>query len=86
MKYGRLKFFSAENEFGFIINESGEEIFVHKDDLQKAGIAIVELAYHKKYFEIHMKFRTIHYQGKNKVSRKAVDIQVLGYTPILLSN
>ena len=85
-RVGRLKFFSEESEFGFLINEQGEEIFVHKDDLVKAGIDTVNLAYQKKFYEIQISFRTIQYQGRTKVSRKAVDLQIVGYLPILLSH
>jgi len=82
IKNGKLKFYSEENDFGFIIMETGEEIFVHKDDLIKANIDTQKLAYFKKFYEIQVSFRYIQYQGKMKVNRKAVDVQVTGYTPL----
>lgn len=82
MKNGKLKFYSEENDFGFIIMDNGEEIFVHKDDLIKANIDTQKLAYFKKFYEIQVNFRYIQYQGKMKVNRKAVDVQVTGYTPL----
>lgn len=81
-KNGKLKFYSGENDFGFIIMENGEEIFVHKDDLIKANIDTQKLAYFKRFYDIQVKFRYIQYQGKMKVNRKAVDVQVTGYVPL----
>ena len=81
-KNGKLKFYSGESDFGFIIMETGEEIFVHKDDLIKANIDTQKLAYFKRFYDIQVKFRYIQYQGKMKVNRKAVDVQVTGYVPL----
>jgi hypothetical protein len=81
-KCGKIKFYSDDNDFGFIIMENGEEIFVHKDDLVKASIDTQKLAYFKKFYDIQVKFRYIQYQGKMKVNRKAVDVQVVGYVPL----
>ena len=83
LKDGTLKFYSNENDFGFIIMNGGEEVFVHKDDLIKANIDTQRLTYYRHFYEIHMKFRYIQYQGKVKVNRKAVDVQITGYTPLL---
>jgi len=82
LKNGKLKFYSEENDFGFIIMENGEEIFVHKDDLVKASIDTQKLVYFKKFYDIQVKFRYIQYQGKIKINRKAVDVQVTGYVPL----
>jgi hypothetical protein len=81
-KNGKLKFYSGDNDFGFIIMENGEEIFVHKDDLIKANIDTQKLAYFKRFYDIQVKFRYIQYQGKMKVNRKAVGVQVTGYVPL----
>lgn len=37
---GRLKFFDENKNYGFIImDKDGSDIFVHFDDIQKAGIS-----------------------------------------------
>jgi hypothetical protein len=84
-KKGKIKFYSEDNDFGFITMENGEEIFVHKDDLIKANINTQKLSYFKKFYDIQVSFRYIQYQGKMKVNRKAVDVQVIGYVPLCYS-
>jgi CspA family cold shock protein len=37
MKQGTVKFYNASKGFGFIISESGEEIFFHKSNVKNTG-------------------------------------------------
>ena len=78
---GVLKFFSKKNQYGFIMTQNEKDIFVHQDDLEKANVDIKTLNQLKRKFNMILKFRAIDYQGKNKVSRKAIDLCIVGYEP-----
>lgn len=80
MKYqGSLKFFDADKNFGFIVEEESRvDIFMHFDDLQKAGIFKDILMIHKP---LRFQFGLMNYVGKYKESLKAIDIQILSDTP-----
>ena len=72
---GRLKFFDDAKNYGFIIMDSDEsDIFVHYDDLQKAGITkeVIKTVKNDMYMQIRFSFKVMEYFGKYKKSRKAV--------------
>ena len=76
---GRLKFFDENKNYGFIImDEDGSDIFVHYDDLQKAGINKEILKSTRLGQVIKLAFSCMKYIGKYDKSRKATDIQILG--------
>jgi hypothetical protein len=76
---GKLKFFDENKNYGFIImDEDGSDIFVHFDDLYKAGIGkeLLKTARHGNM--IKLSFSCMNYIGKYDRSRKAVEVQLLG--------
>jgi len=76
--YGRLKFFDENKNYGFIIMDTdGSDIFVHYDDLQKAGITKDFLRASKTGQLLKLSFFCMKYIGKYDRSRKATDIQLL---------
>jgi len=75
---GRLKFFDENKNYGFIImDEDGSDIFVHYDDLQKAGINKEYLKAARLGQVIKLAFSCMKYIGKYDKSRKATEIQLL---------
>ena len=77
---GRLKFFDDAKNYGFIIMDSDEsDIFVHYDDLQKAGITkeIIKSVKNDMYIQIRFSFKVMEYFGKYKKSRKAVELIII---------
>ena len=75
---GRLKFFDENKNYGFIImDEDGSDIFVHFDDLSKAGINKDLLKTARMGNVIKLAFSCMKYVGKYDRSRKATDIQLL---------
>ena len=75
---GRLKFFDENKNFGFIImDDDGSDIFVHYDDLSKAGLPKELLRTAKKGNTIKLSFTCLSYIGKHNKSKKAVDLQLL---------
>ena len=73
---GRLKFFDETKNYGFIImDEDGSDIFVHYDDLMKAGLNKDLLRTAKSGNVIKLNFSCMQYVGKYNKSRKAVDVQ-----------
>lgn len=79
---GKIKFYLDQNEYGFITCDDGRDIFVHRDDLIRAGIAVDQLTHCVKVCEMRVRFRCIQYQGKTKVSSKAVDVHVVELLPL----
>ena len=77
-KTGRLKFFDEAKNYGFIImDEDGSDIFVHFDDLAKAGVVKDLLRTAKQGNIIRFSFNCMNYIGKYNKSKKAVDLTLL---------
>jgi hypothetical protein len=77
---GRLKFFDDAKNYGFIIMDSDDsDIFVHYDDLQKAGITkeVIKTFKNEMYMQIRFHFKVMEYFGKYKKSRKAVELVII---------
>jgi hypothetical protein len=77
---GRLKFFDEAKNYGFIIMDADEsDIFVHYDDLQKAGITkeVIKTVKNEMYMQIRFSFKVMEYFGKYKKSRKAVELIII---------
>jgi cold shock CspA family protein len=74
-----LKFFDESKNFGLIIMDADEsDIFVHCDDLQKAGISKEKVkSYKQSEGVIRFSFKVMSYFGKYRESRKAVDLIIL---------
>jgi 'Cold-shock' DNA-binding domain len=78
---GILKFFDENRAYGFIIMENNSEIFVHYDDFEKkdqGGITKEFLASYKYGNIIKVEFSLMKYIGRYNVSRKAVEVRVIG--------
>jgi len=75
---GRLKFFDENKNYGFIImDEDGSDIFVHYDDLVRAGVGKELLKTARLGNVIKLAFSCMKYVGKYDRSRKATDILLL---------
>ncbi|CAD8171969.1 unnamed protein product [Paramecium octaurelia] len=75
---GRLKFFDEQKNYGFIVmDEDKSDIFVHLDDLQKAGVTKEVLKTSKQGSMLRFQFNCMVYVGKYKKSRKAVELKLL---------
>jgi hypothetical protein len=75
---GILKFFDDAKNYGFfVVDGDGSDLFVHYDDLLKAGLSKdgIRMA---KVSGIKFAFQTMSYYGKHNLSKKAINIQVLG--------
>lgn len=84
-----MKFFDDAKNYGFIIRDSDEsDIFVHYDDLQKAGITkeVIKTVKNDMYMQIRFNFKVMEYFGKYKKSRKAVELIIIDDELSLLSN
>lgn len=78
---GRLKFFDENKNYGFIIMDGdGSDIFVHFDDLSKAGVTKDMLRVVKNGQIIRFSFGCMSYIGKYNKSRKAVDIELIQFS------
>ncbi|KAM3137941.1 hypothetical protein pb186bvf_010022 [Paramecium bursaria] len=76
---GKLKFFDDQKNYGFIIMDTDKsDIFVHLDDLQKAGLSKEYLKQAKHGSQLRFQFECMKYVGKYKESRKAVDLKIIG--------
>jgi len=59
------------------MDNDGSDIFVHYDDLQKAGISKSMLKTQKNGVSLTLAFHCMKYIGKYENSRKATDIKVV---------
>lgn len=73
---GSLKFYNEQKEYGFIVLQDSTEIFVHKADFIKCGIATQLLAQFKRFYDIRLSFDVLEYCAKGKWNDKAVNITV----------
>ena len=71
---GTLKFVDETGKFGFFIKEDRSEIFFHFSEMEKAKISIKTLNEEKN---LKFSFSEVKYIGKNKVSKKAVEIKLV---------
>jgi len=64
------------------------DIFVHYDDLQKAGITkeVIKTVKNDMYLQIRFSFKVMEYFGKYKKSRKAVELIIIDDELSLLTN
>ena len=79
---GKLKFYKDNNKFGFIEAENGKQVFLHKDSLVRSRIDSRRFENCSKYFGILLRFKVLKYQGKTKMSEKAVEIEILNFLPL----
>lgn len=78
--YGKLKFFSEEKGYGFIIMDNDQsDIFCHYDDFAKANITLDMLKGAKLGHILRLSYCCLSYIGRHNRSRKAVDLKVLEY-------
>ena len=77
---GKLKFFDSDKKYGFIVHEeTDEDIFVHFDDLKKAGLDTQLLDFDQNKL-LKVQFCVFEYAGKNgRVQKKAVDIKLIQF-------
>jgi hypothetical protein len=74
---GELKFFDETQNYGFfMLDTTGEDLFVHYDDFAKSGIS-KECIRTAKEMNMKFTFRCISYYGKYNLSYKAVDIHLM---------
>lgn len=78
---GRLKFYNEVKEYGFILFDSGGEIFIHKTDLQQSNVNTAQLDIFDKFYSVRVEFEVRNYRGKSKGNRKAINIKVLQLLP-----
>ncbi|KRX04849.1 Nucleic acid-binding, OB-fold [Pseudocohnilembus persalinus] len=79
-EFGRIKFFDENKNYGFMITLDDENvnIFVHYDDLLKAGVNKELLLKNKDQGnKMVFSFVILKYYGKYKFSKKAVDISII---------
>lgn len=75
---GKLKFFDESRNYGFIVlDKDKSDMFVHYDDLKKTNLAKNLLVVSKNKYSIHFSFHVFEYEGKSKMSKKAVDIKLV---------
>lgn len=77
-KTGRLKFFDENKNYGFIVtDEDGSDLFVHYDDLVKAGMTKEFMRTAKHGNIIRFSYLCMVYIGKYNKSKKAVELEVI---------
>ncbi|CAD8195619.1 unnamed protein product [Paramecium pentaurelia] len=83
--FGTLKFYDEARSYGFIIMDlDGSDLFVHCDDLTKAGMSKDFLRTAKHGNIIRFSFLILEYFGKYNKSRKAVDLQFIQSQPYFM--
>jgi hypothetical protein len=61
-----------------VIDNLNLDLFVHYDDLSKAGLSKEKLLALKNNYELRFEFTYYEYEGKqHKKSKKAVDLQLI---------
>ena len=83
---GRLKFFDQNGNYGYllpdcsfiVIDNLNIDLFVHFDDLSKAGLSKEKLMTIKNNYELRFEFTYYEYEGKqHRKSKKAVDLHLI---------
>ena len=71
---GQLKIFYEKDDFGFIKIDKDRDVFVHMEDLKKAGITKEFLRENKNP---RFAFTLMEYLGRHNISKKAINIELL---------
>ena len=71
--YGHLKFFINEKDYGFLKIDSGQEIFVHRQQLMQAG---VDVSSSQNLPLLRFCFQIAFYSGKRGPAKKAVNLRL----------
>lgn len=84
---GRLKFFDESTSYGFLqLENDGSELFVHYEDLKKTSLPKELLLKAKTDYILIFQFDVMEYHSKDKMSKKAINIQIFSITPISKNN
>lgn len=78
---GTLKFYKDKQKFGFLLNDVGEEIFLHKDNLVKSRIDSHLFEICSRYFDIKLRYHTLAYKRRNNPKVKAINIKITNFIP-----
>ncbi len=73
---GRLKFFDETQNYGFfVLDIDNSDLFVHIEDLRKAGLSKEFLKAIRENSAIKFSFNCVTYYGKYSLSKKAINIE-----------
>jgi cold shock CspA family protein len=73
---GRLKFFDETQNYGFfVLDIDNSDLFVHFEDLRKAGLNKEFLKAIRENSAIKFSFNCVTYYGKYSLSKKAINIE-----------
>ena len=73
---GRLKFFDETQNYGFfVLDIDNSDLFVHFEDLRKAGLNKEFLKAIRENSAIKFSFNCVTYYGKYSLSRKAINVE-----------
>lgn len=74
---GRLKFFEEAQNYGFFVLDcDGSDLFVHYDELLRAGLT-KDTIRQAKVTGVRFMFHKMSYYGKYQLSQKAVDVRII---------
>jgi len=80
---GKLKFFEEKKNYGFIVMDvDNSDVFVHYEELNKAGLNKEQLRNTKRVKNLRLRFCLLTYIGKHSKSRKAVNIILMEDTKV----
>ena len=74
LHFGMIKFFNDQKDYGFLIVENSlEEIFVHRQQLLQAGTNMSTINFFPR---VKYSFRIAFYTGKRGQAKKAVNLKI----------
>lgn len=77
LQTGRLKFFDDAQNYGFFVLDSdGSDLFVHYDELLRAGLT-KDTIRQAKVTGVKFAFQRMSYYGKYNLSHKAIDVHIM---------
>ncbi len=82
---GQLKFFSAEQNYGFLVaDDDGKDVFFHFDDMKDTELTKDDLSAFKERAMYKFIFNKLMYLGRHGLSLKAININLIESVPLIL--
>lgn len=78
---GKIQYYDKVKKFGFIIDDNGGRVLMHKDNVVRAKIDSDGLENCNRFFTILVRYKLVDYTKDSQPKVKATDIELINFVP-----